>query len=151
MKTKILLFVAFLVIAACPTHSQTSIPNQFERTIDILRNQYPMGQLYRQYGNQSFSMSVNSIKERLLAHQKQILSKNTVLSAGEIVVDIYQTWKNNGWVNSGKDSTTADSLGHTINLVVETGNGSPWRNSYQHSYTYDKYEHETSDLYQTWS
>ena len=133
-----------------------------------------------QNANHAFNTRLDSMKQEFQAHQKRIHSKKTVLSTGEITVDITQTWSggawvnssldsiitnsygeqleyvneswyNNGWVNYYRDFYTYDANGRETSALNQTGNGTAWVNSNQEFWTYDGNGHETSDMTETWS
>ena len=143
MNIKIFAFVTVLLIVVCTVHSQTTIPHHYARTLD--------NQFHGVHPNQTFATPVDSIIEKLLAHQKQIRSKNTVLSGGQVVIELTETWNNSSWVISSKDSSTYDANGNRTGVVGKVWLDSAWGNSWQDIYTYDANGDETSFLYQTWN
>src|SRR5271169_4212091 len=134
MKIKIFAFLSVLLIAVCPSHAQTTIPHPY---IGV-------------NSNQTFATPMDSIVEKLLAHQKQIRSKKSVISNGQIVVDVNQNWNDTGWVNSSRDITIYDANGYDTNDLEQTWNDTGWINSYRYSLTYDASGHDTSEWVQTW-
>src|SRR5271169_1186311 len=129
MKIKIFAFLSVLLIAVCPSHAQTTIPHPY---IGV-------------NSNQTFATPMDSIVEKLLAHQKQIRSKKSVISNGQIVVDIQQNWNDTGWVNFSNESSIYDSHGNEVYSLIEIWTDIVWVNWFQDTFTRDGNDHLTNN------
>ena len=124
---------------------------EYPKVPDFLPKGFPGFDVNGTHPNPVSATSIDSVKKRVLAGQTKIHSKKTILSNGQVVVEIYQTWADSVWVNSTKDSSTSDSHGEVIDDVTENWNDNAWVNSTQVMSTYDVNENVTNLLHRTWS
>ena len=144
MKITAFIFVSVLLIAVSAVHAQTTIPHHYARTFE--------NQFYGVRPNQTFATPIDSIKQVLFDHQTQTHSKKTVLSNGQIVIDVHQTWEVNRWLNFSKDSSTYNVNGHETSDFLQYWSMSPpaWNAGYWDSLTYDANGHKSNDFQKVW-
>jgi len=172
-------FLGMLFIISVPLHSQPArkIPPEMfsDAVLKGTLNLDPQGNKPAS----ACSTRLDSIKKTLPDHQSQIHSKKIILTTGDIIIDITQSWNDSVWVNSEMDSTltnsrgeiieyvkkswwnntwmnytrtvsTYDANGHQMTFLYQTGDGASWLNNYQQFFTYDGDGHETSFFLQNW-
>jgi len=113
MKT-LSIVIAILFIATLTVHSQPAMNRQSGLVPDFDPKGISNVNTNGQNTHHPYSTRLDSMKQELQAHQKRIHSKKTVLSTGEITVDITQTWSSGVWVNSSLDSIITNSYGEQL-------------------------------------
>src|SRR5271169_445072 len=150
MKTLSFIF-SMLFSMVLTVHSQPTPSGHNKSLLDFLPTVFSNSHVEGKKPTYAFAIPIDSLTKKVLAYQKQVHPKKTVLSNGKTDTDITQLWNGNAWVNNGRRITTTDAFGNVMTKSIENWNDSVWGNNALETFLFDGNGNNTSDLFQRWN